>query len=332
MGVRYGFMRGPAQAVRDAAHRADCRAGARASAGVGLRGSLQTSTESSTPASSASGSFDPLAGPRRFKSRESPHRRRRRRNHSSPPLPLHHRSHGKHRAAARPHHRTQASRRYAHTHTHRLSATRHIVLIATPAPAQASVSLLTSTESSAPASTLVSPQTSSHGTGIANTSGSPICLDEVVENVVFDHESGEANSKCRTSLVCTKMTALVSSLRATGKIQLHSAFDTTGIGWKRGCWFLAKTLSPIGLMLMWPRSEPLPPHWLTVHTQNNIIKINEDQRLASPSHGRRSRQYGRICTIAAARMGKPESNFPLACESLPFTSSAGVQNFLKKFV
>ena len=55
-------------------------------------------------------------------------------------------------------------------------------------------------------------------------------------------------------------------------------------------------------MLMWPRSEPLPPHWLTVHTQNNIIKINEDQRLASPSHGRRSRQYGRICTIAAARM------------------------------
>ena len=87
-----------------------------------------------------------------------------------------------------------------------------------------------------------------------------------------------------------------------------------------------------GLMLMWPRSEPLPPHWLTVHTQNNIIKINEDQRLASPSHGRRSRQYGRICTIAAARMGKPESNFPLACESLSFTSSAGVQIFLKKFV
>jgi hypothetical protein len=66
------------------------------------------------------------------------------------------------------------------------------VLIATPAPAQASVSLLTSTESSAPASSLVSPQTSSHGTGIANTSGSPIGLDEVVENVVFDHESGRS--------------------------------------------------------------------------------------------------------------------------------------------
>jgi len=131
MGVRCGFVRGPAQAVRDAAHCANCRAGARASAGVGLRGSLQTSTESSTPASSASGSFDPLAGPRRFKPRESPRRRRRRRNHSSPPLPLHHRSHRKHRAAARPHHRTQASRRYAHTHTH-LRCSAELLLPARP--------------------------------------------------------------------------------------------------------------------------------------------------------------------------------------------------------
>ena len=117
MGVRCGFVRGPAQAVRDAAHRANCRAGARASAGVGLRGSLQTSTESSTPASSASGSFDPLAGPRRFKPRESPRRRRRRRNHSSHPHPIHHRSHRKHRAAAR-HHRTQPLRRYRDACTH----------------------------------------------------------------------------------------------------------------------------------------------------------------------------------------------------------------------
>ena len=102
--------------------------------------SLQTSTDSeSSPPASASGSFDPLAGPRRFKSRESPRRRRRRRNHSSPPLPLHHRSHRKHRAAARPHHRTQASRRYAHTHTH-LRCSAELLLPARPGQARLSVS------------------------------------------------------------------------------------------------------------------------------------------------------------------------------------------------